>query len=323
MERWGWIVVALTTIVTTWSLMILGRNLARAGERIAAISPVPHPPRLIPLLAPPAVLALSTATVIGFGVWALRVWLGKSVGRAGGASISAALGQLLLLTGAAGIVAFLAVEFVKRQTPLREIFQRLLVDGFFGVDINALNEAVTRHLMERGKGTTLRDRPGGGPSDISYAATSRQLAGQLADSLRYLAVFVPDPRVPDKLRHALTFAVIGDPRLVPALYPADYVKGELVERAELASSDELAAGLTEHIERRIDAFQILLENRWQLLIQALAATLAGLLAAAGTSLGTDSAVASAVGTISGLVIGGPIAWLCSDLVRIVRRGAAY
>ncbi|MGY2061172.1 hypothetical protein ACW9HQ_40405, partial [Nocardia gipuzkoensis] len=123
--------------------------------------------------------------------------------------------------------------------------------------------------------------------------------------------------------HTLTRAVIGDPRLVPALYPASFVKGELVEHHDAASIGEFSDGLTEYIERRIDAFQILLENRWQIVIQALAATLSGLLAAAGTSLGTDSPVASAVATIGGLVIGGPIAWLCSDVSRILRRRAAY
>ncbi|MFD6156167.1 hypothetical protein ACFWF7_24530 [Nocardia sp. NPDC060256] len=269
----------------------------------------------------PLLLVAALTAIIAFGVASARNLLIRAGGTGGPAGLADVLWQLLLFAALSGVLAFLIVEFIKHQTPLRGGFHRLLVERYFGADINRLNEQVVEQTY-RSPVESSRIAAVGSPSYLSYDSTSRQLAGQLAESLSYFAVCVANSPISDELRDALAYAAIGDRRVAQGLIPGhreDPGAEIAADRPRGSSKRRPADAVYEHIERRLDAFQIHVQNRWHRLLRATSAGWAGFFAAIGASVIHLGAAELVLATMGGVAIGGPVAWLIRDLARLVER----
>ncbi|MFG1793392.1 hypothetical protein [Nocardia sp. NPDC049149] len=323
MNVWVWVATWAPVVLAVATLGLVGTDFAMRPERRRAMVAFVQRrlPGLLRWMVPVSLIVGVTAITV-FGAVSARALLVRDLEARGRGGLSEVLWQLLLFAGLSGVIAFLVVEFVKHQTPLRALVHRAAVERFFGGDINLLNE----RLLERThRPTPIGERSAakGSPSYLSYGSTSRQLTGQLTESLRHFADFLADSSISEGLRDALTFATIGDRRIASDLVPApsESLGLEVVTPPD-SSSPSPSEAVYEHIERRLDIFQIQVENLWRRVLRTMSAGWAGLLAALGASVTHSGAAELLMATIGGLVIGGPAAWLARDLARLIeRRGA--
>ncbi|WP_069165761.1 hypothetical protein [Nocardia altamirensis] len=318
---WASVVLAVAILGPLGAQFVLRRERRRAMRLARGASTQRRLPGLLRWAVPVSVVVGVSAVTV-FGAVSARALLVRDLEGRGRGGLAEVLWQLLLFAGLAGVIAFLVVEFVKHQTPLRALVHRAAVERFFGGDINVLNERLLEQ-MHQPTPNVERSTAKGSPSYLSYGSTSRQLTGQLTESLRHFAEFLADISISEGLRDALTFATIGDRRIASDLVPVPSASlGLEIVTPPDSSSPSPAEAVYEHIERRLDIFQIQVENLWRRVLRTMAAGWAGLLAALGASVTQSGAAEVLMATIGGVVIGGPAAWLARDLARLIeRRGA--
>ncbi|MDX6282433.1 MAG: hypothetical protein QOH03_3504, partial [Kribbellaceae bacterium] len=91
-------------------------------------------------------LLVGLVAVVGLAAFALGNGLDKlTAGRDG---VPAGLWQILLLSSASGVLAFVLVQFVKYQSSVRSTFHRAAVRRFVGTDLNELNTQLRYELTE-------------------------------------------------------------------------------------------------------------------------------------------------------------------------------
>ncbi|MFG1642664.1 hypothetical protein ACGFMK_20430 [Amycolatopsis sp. NPDC049252] len=199
-------------------------------------------------------------------------------------------GHLVVVAATSGLVACAVLEFVKKLSALSARFNRSRVNLWFDGESVDLGVGV--------------------PMIISYRGSIRQVASQVAQSLReQVRVLLQDDSRHDA-RDRLTGKRVG-------LFWSVVIRE--VERTSEGGVEPSA--IFEYIERQVDAFQIDATTRWYTLLRATSAVAAGVLSALGVWATGASFSGIAVGLVLGLVVGGPVSWTVRDLVRLVERGA--
>jgi hypothetical protein len=204
------------------------------------------------------------------------------------ADASSSLWHLIVLSVAAGLLSFAVVEFAKRQSPMRRLFNTRAARSAFGAALSS----------ELGL-------PFGTGSPISYSGTIRQVAAQISVQLRRLVQLSADQDRPDEdRREALGLALGVD------------ISRDSRQGAELGAIYDL-------IDRRLDVFQIDATQQWCTLLRAVAAGTAGLLSALSASAISAPPYVVVIAAVVGVVVGGPVSWIARDLTRIVERKARF
>lgn len=212
------------------------------------------------------------------------------------ADASSSLWRLVVLSVAAGLLSFAVVEFAKRQSPMRRLFNTRAARSAFGA-------ALSSRL----------GLPFGTGSPISYSGTIRQVAAQISVQLRRLVQLSADQDRPyEQRREALGLAL------------GVYISPEarLPESHDSQRGAELEA-IYDLINRRLDVFQIDATQQWCTLQRSLAAATAGLLSALSASAISVPAYVVIIAVVVGVVVGGPVSWIARDLTRIVERKARF
>lgn len=215
-------------------------------------------------------------------------------------SAPTALGRLLFLSLVAGAVAAALTEFVKKLTPLREVFNRraalkwfpglLLVDPIpYGSD-----EAVRDERLRR--------------APIYFGGNLQQVSAQLASRTRQLLGRIPtsadlpytDSETVYHISLSLRDFVVGRPRVDDISLP----------------------DLEEQVETQLDAFQLVNSGRWIYLLRTFSALTAGVLA--GTAaIASDTRLTVELGSaFFGVFVGGPFSWLTRDIMRLIASRSA-
>jgi hypothetical protein len=265
-------------------------------------------------LAPGLLAAL--AIVVGLAVVALGNGLDKlTAGRDG---VPAGLWQILLLSSASGVLAFVLVQFVKYQSSVRSTFHRAAVRRFVGTDLNELNTLLRYELADE-------QWPMGLSTEVLYAASSRQLAAQLSQSLRFLAsrgeILSERERERERDRHSagvVSRAVTGDSKALFRFFRGATSPDNYDERR-----NEAFVNLMDFIDRRVDTFQIETSNQWRGLLRTMAAVAAASIAAVTASVMDPAPDVILTAAVLGFLTGGPIAWTARDLTRWVERKAEF
>lgn len=222
--------------------------------------------------------------------------------------------QVVTLLACSGPVAFLTVEFVKRQSPLRRLFNRHATRLFFGADTDRLGGDIVRHIRDvdarRRRPPYREDGPGliVPTVAISYGAGVTQLSDQIAQQLTQLLYLARYTSLPDELITKLTRPVLGVPQT------ADLVGDRITD----LDDDEALRHLEDHITHRLEMFRIEAAVRWSFTIRALAAMTAGLVCTAGVWAAGSPWHTVVAGGFIGVIVGGPLSWIISDLTRAVR-----
>jgi hypothetical protein len=241
-------------------------------------------------------VVLSTLVTLALAAYAVRTGISRLSGprlNASGhsrATAAASLWNVLLLAAAAGFLSYAVVEFIKRLTPMRPLFNRKAVRISFPelAGSAAGEEPANASPPPAAASEHAKVRPST-PSTvlgITYSGTIQQVAAQVADRLR---------------------------RQHPQLSPARTVTDQ---------SEEEQIWL-EILENRVDVFQIEATARWRQLLRALACFTSALLSAFAAWAVTSAVTAIVVAMLFGLIIGGPVAWFVRDLTRVAERKAEF
>jgi hypothetical protein len=145
---------------------------------------------------------------------------------------------------------------------------------------------------------------------IVYAGSARQVTAQLSQAMRPLLGRLASPQLDPIVRSQIERLLRGTDC---DLFPAVDRSGEL----------DVAKDLEEHLERRLDAFQLDAAVRWHGLLRTMAASLAGVFAAMGQWAVHGAPTAVGVAAVMGVVVGGPFAWTIRDLARVLERKAEF
>jgi hypothetical protein len=261
----------------------------------------------------PGTMAVISVVVIfwialGFVAVGVRVGLEQLSGNEPTRSISGLLSELLLFTSGSGALAFAVVEFVKRQSPLRRLYNRRAVDRYFHPPLAAVHLEILDYWRESPDDVRAM-APIAPVAPISYSADIQQLTAQVGHAARTLLQASADDALPHRIVRSIFACVLGDRHVQHAVQePPD-------ERHQ--------AILGEALESRLDAFQVEATAGWHSLLRTMAggasAVLAGMLAWAVHADGPAIVLAAGLG----LVIGGPISWIIRDVNRVIERKAAY
>lgn len=335
-----WIQAAFVTIAALIAIPLLirfGLRLGQQGSSAKRGSSLPV------VFGYTSVVTYVVALAVFLIVYVTRSGLEHISEQVDGHTIYRGLWQLILVGAGAGVISFLALEFFKRLTPLRNIFNRSRAVRFFGTDPNRLNDEVLDGLGDsRPKETSGPIQSLEGlevlgaflPVRVVYASTSTQLAAQLSESLRQLssvivATRIGDLSLPDEVMRSLTRAVFGNDRLYRHMLHegrlSNFIRANSIQDPYSPSAERKVdlLGMEEHIERRVDAFQIELTTDWHLMLRALSSCLAGFFVALSVSAGHLSTTGIVVATAIGVISGGPISWILSDVVRAVEKKSMF
>jgi hypothetical protein len=252
-------------------------------------------PSRYPAAAVVAVVVIVPASLAfaGYAIWSGVRYLTVRRLRVDAAS---SLWHLIVLSAAAGLLSFAIVEFAKRQSPMRRLFNTGAAQSEFG-----------------GALSSVLGLPFGTDSPISYSGTIRQVAAQISVQLRRLVQLSADQNSPPERRREALGLALGVGISPEAQLPA---QGDSPQGAELGAIYDL-------IDRRLDVFQIDATQRWCTLLRSLAAVTAGLLSALSASAISAPINTIIIATIAGVVVGGPVSWIARDLTRIVERKARF
>jgi hypothetical protein len=222
------------------------------------------------------------------------------------------LWHLVVLSVAAGILSFAVVEFIKRQTRMRRLFNARTVKSRFGASLEFPQRLRSGLYADDHRPFPL------GPeiaiSDpISYSGSIQQVSAQISLQLRLLVQLAVDPNLPEPLhREALTLALgLNHP-----------FAGELPDQGGQRRLEQLAV-IQDLVDRRLDIFQIEATQRWDALMRTLGAIAAGVLAAISAWAVTSSLSAIFVAALFGMFVGGPMSWVTRDLTRAIERKAQF
>jgi hypothetical protein len=236
-------------------------------------------------------------------------------------------GRAALTVVLSGVLAAMVVEFAKRLTGLKSAFNRAQVVLWFSAElVEARYEqrrAARRSRVERSGGVEAPTGPNA--QGIRLRASADALTVQLSATLRPVLIdaITPARKAPgrsdapsgeERPDPRWTLEVIAGPQLWQVLEPT-------LEAATYGRSPDVdmrAAESMEVLDRWLDGFHLETSERWTRLTQALAALLAGIFAAFAATGSVAYPFAVGAGfALLGVVVGGPIAWLTSDLGRLI------
>jgi len=189
------------------------------------------------------------------------------------------LWHLVVLSAGAGFISFAVVEFVKRLTPMRALYNSYVVHSWFG---GALDDWPSTPASPEGSEGSWRLLIGAEiaavKEPIAYTGSIQQVCAQVSQRLQPIIKVGGDERVPAPLQRASIKALLQQPS-------ARVFRSEDPDLSWLEAPWTLAGQWSEELQRlldiRLDTFQIESTNRWRSFLRSLAALTAGLLALSG------------------------------------------
>ena len=253
-----------------------------------------------------------TAGTLALAAYAIRAGVQHLASGHSTKDAASSLWHLVILSVAAGILSYAVVEFVKRQTRMRRLFNARIVKSRFG-SVLSFPQSLGGGPDSAGTNGLPLETEIAVRDPISYSGSIQQVTAQISLQLRQLVRLATDRSLPEELkRNALTLALGLDHTF----------SGTLPDPEGERRSDQIAT-IQDLVDRRLDIFQIEATQRWCFWMRTLGAVTAGLLAAISAWAVTSSLTAILVAALFGIFVGGPMSWITRDLTRVVERRALF